>query len=63
MQHMKLAAGSFEYVQRAIRRYWCSDNYSIDPETLRIMHPNKGMNGTHAVRRYRDGYVFERVQP
>lgn len=45
-----------------INKFWCSDAYTVNPETLAIEHPSKTVNPSVRVRLARGRYRFEMGQ-
>ncbi len=55
------SAATVEGIEREVRRFWASDRYSVDHETLRILHPEKDMNDVCRIVEHRGRFRFERV--
>ena len=54
------SAATLEGIEKAVREYWASDAYSVDPESLLILHPSKDMNAFARIVRARGRFRFER---
>jgi hypothetical protein len=54
-----------EGIQHMVNRFWCSDEYRVDPQTLAISHPRNqiGSRGDFIIRKSKGRYRFERVTP
>lgn len=61
---MKLLAssGSVAGIEGAIRQFWCSDAWVVDPQTLVITHPDRGTPDGVRVVKKGQRYRFERVE-
>ncbi|PWC91942.1 hypothetical protein [Azospirillum sp. TSO5] len=35
------SAPSIRQIEESINKFWCSDKYRVDPETLEITHPDR----------------------
>lgn len=67
MQRWSLVGSSatLEGIQRIVREFWVSDKYTVDAETLCILHPTRDMsvqNTTTRVILKKGRYRFERAR-
>lgn len=53
------SAPSLASIQKAVRRYWGSDAYGVDPRTLEITHPHRIVPPRYRVVHNGDHYRFE----
>jgi hypothetical protein len=51
-------AGTIENIEKLINRFWCSEYYAVNRETLAIEHPQIDTRG-FTVRLSRGRYRFE----
>ncbi len=56
--HLLASSGSIKGIQELINRYWYSEKYTINPETLAIEHPTRVPEG-YRVTYVRGRYRFE----
>jgi hypothetical protein len=46
---------------KAINEFFFSTSYTVDPESLEILHPTKNIGQWYRVRLYRGRYRFESI--
>lgn len=51
-------ASTVDGITEMVNRYWYSDNYRVNPDTLEIEHPSKAVSG-YQIRLAKGRYRFE----
>jgi hypothetical protein len=59
MMQLLASSGTIEGIEQMVRKFWLSDAYTVNRETLRIEHPTKDMNSKVRIVRKGRRYRFE----